>query len=128
MGVIAQEVQRLFPELIEVQPNGKLMVDYDGLVPPLMTAVGELETRMAEIEVQRGIARRLGDTAGSEVRTSLDPDEIGKIYPELVITNEEGEREVAYEGFVGLLIEAVRELDQRLTGIEESEGESSGGE
>ncbi len=61
---------------------------------------------------------RVSRVAGDELRTELDPDVIEKMFPQLVITNEEGEREVAYEGLVGLLIEAVKELDTRVSEVE----------
>ena len=41
------------------------------------------------------------------------------VFPELVVTDEDGERTVAYEGLVGLLIEAVRELDGRVRALEQ---------
>jgi hypothetical protein len=62
----------------------------------------------------------VGKVAGTELRTELDPDEVARVFPQLVLTNEEGEREVAYEGLVGLLIEAIRELDTRVVALERS--------
>jgi len=53
------------------------------------------------------------------IAIELDPDQVAKVFPGLVVTNEEGEREVAYEGLVGLLIEAVRELDGRVSALEQ---------
>ena len=56
--------------------------------------------------------------AAEGVRTTLDPDEVEKLFPQLVGTDEEGERVVFYEGLVGLLIEAVKELDSRVAALE----------
>ena len=140
MGVIAQEVEAVFPELIEPNEDGIRQVEYDGLVPPLLLAVTELDSRLRAIEnaseegsdvvgdegASKGEAiERVSRVAGTEVRTELDPDEVEKVFPQLVIMNEEGEREVAYEGLVGLLIEAVRELDSRLARLERG-GEDTG--
>jgi hypothetical protein len=124
LGVLAQEVEAVFPELIEHGPDGFLKVEYDGLVPPLMLAVGELNARLEKLAqrersgVSDELPERLAAATQGEVRTELDPDQVEKVFPELVVTDEDGERVVAYEGLVGLLIEAVRELDGRVTAIE----------
>jgi hypothetical protein len=130
MGVIAQEVEAVFPELIEPNEQGIRQVEYDGLVPPLLLAVTELEQRVRAIEGRSGLemtesnettpVEAVGKVAGTEVRTELDPDQVERVFPQLVLTNDEGEREVAYEGLVGLLIEAVRELDSRVAALEPS--------
>ena len=49
-GVIAQEVQAVFPELVTSTPEGHLQVDYDGLVPPLIEAIQELDARLRAVE------------------------------------------------------------------------------
>ena len=129
MGVIAQEVEAVFPDLIEPNEEGVKQVEYDGLVPPLLLAVTELDQRLRTIERRSGSmteseertsVEAVGKVAGTEVRTELDPDQVEKVFPQLVLSNEEGEREVAYEGLVGLLIEAVRELDSRVAALERS--------
>lgn len=125
LGVLAQEVEAEFPELIEHGPDGFLKVEYDGLVPPLMLAVGELNARLEKLAqrersgVSDELPERLAAATEGEVRTELDPDQVEKVFPDLVVTNEDGEREVAYEGLVGLLIEAVRELDGRVSALEQ---------
>jgi hypothetical protein len=48
LGVISQEVQKIFPELVEERDNGMLTVSYNGLIPLLIEAVKELKT---EIEI-----------------------------------------------------------------------------
>lgn len=54
------------------------------------------------------------------MKTELDPDRIEKVYPDLVYTDEAGGRAVAYHGLVGPLVVSVKELDGRLTELEES--------
>jgi hypothetical protein len=49
-GVIAQEVQAAFPELVERAENGYLMVDYGGLAERLAEAATELDRRIAGTE------------------------------------------------------------------------------
>jgi hypothetical protein len=42
-GVIAQEVQKEFPEMVEMQENGYLAVDYKQLIPVMIEAIKELK-------------------------------------------------------------------------------------
>jgi hypothetical protein len=50
-GVIAQQVQKVLPEIISVRDNGYLAVAYEKLVPLLIEAIKELT---AEVEVLKG--------------------------------------------------------------------------
>lgn len=50
MGVIAQEVERVFPELVTTDEHGRKRVDYIGLVAPLIEAVKELDERVRALE------------------------------------------------------------------------------
>lgn len=43
-GLIAQEVEKVMPEAVEVNGNGHMSVDYDQIVGPLIEAVKELKT------------------------------------------------------------------------------------
>jgi hypothetical protein len=54
MGVIAQEVQAVFPELVTTTAEGHLQVDYDGLIPPLVEAIHELDARLRAVEERLG--------------------------------------------------------------------------
>lgn len=45
-GVIAQEVQKEFPEMVERQENGYLAVDYRQLIPVMIEAIKELKTEI----------------------------------------------------------------------------------
>lgn len=57
MGVIAQDVQAVFPDLVaEVEP-GVIGVDYAGLIAPVIEAVKELDARLARIEAHLGTSR-----------------------------------------------------------------------
>jgi hypothetical protein len=129
MGVIAQEVEAVFRELV-VTEGGVKRVRYLGLVPPLMAAVGELDARIASLarnsrtderltsQTPEPAAPRLAAATGGTARTELDPDAVARVFPELVVTNDRGDRVVAYEGLIGQLIEAVKELDARLSALE----------
>jgi hypothetical protein len=50
LGVIAQEVQSVFPEVVIERENGYLAVDYEKLVPVLIEAIKELSTKITELE------------------------------------------------------------------------------
>ena len=51
LGVIAQEVQRVLPELVvgDAEPDAMLGVEYDGLIPVLIEGVKELRRQVAEL-------------------------------------------------------------------------------
>ena len=48
IGVLAQEVQAVFPELVTEGVDGILSVNYQGLVPVLINAINEQEVKMSE--------------------------------------------------------------------------------
>ena len=50
MGVIAQEVERVFPDLVETDEQGLKKVNYEGLIAPLIEAVKELDARLRALE------------------------------------------------------------------------------
>ena len=49
IGVIAQDVQKVYPELVH-EKDGLLTVDYEKLVAPLIEAVRELDERVKALE------------------------------------------------------------------------------
>ena len=50
MGVIAQELEQVFPELVQTGEDGIKRVNYLGLIAPLIEAVKELDARVAALE------------------------------------------------------------------------------
>jgi hypothetical protein len=50
LGVVAQEVEKVFPELVDTDPEGVKSVDVLGLIPVLIEAVKELKERDDELE------------------------------------------------------------------------------
>lgn len=50
LGVIAQEVQAVFPEAVVARPDGTLTVRYHYLIPVLIEAVKELSVRLRRVE------------------------------------------------------------------------------
>jgi hypothetical protein len=52
MGVIAQDVERVFPELVTTDAQGHKRVNYVGLIGPLIEALKELDQRLQRVEGQ----------------------------------------------------------------------------
>jgi len=58
MGVLAQELERVFPELVETGADGIKRVNYFGLIGPLIEAVKELDERVRALEAEGETTRR----------------------------------------------------------------------
>ena len=54
LGVIAQDVERVFPQLVETGEDGIKRVHYFGLIGPLIEAVRELDSRIGALERKLG--------------------------------------------------------------------------
>jgi hypothetical protein len=51
IGLIAQEVQEHFPELVDTDPKtDNLILDYTGLIPVLLGAIKELKNKVEDLE------------------------------------------------------------------------------
>lgn len=51
-GVIAQDVQSVFPTAVRVKPNGKLAVDYEKLAALAFAAIRELNLEMQDLKAK----------------------------------------------------------------------------
>jgi hypothetical protein len=51
-GVIAQDVQRVFPQAIRIRPDGSLAVDYEKLATLSFGAIGQLLARVEALEAK----------------------------------------------------------------------------
>lgn len=107
-GVIAQEVQAVFPELVEPGPHGYLTVDYRGLAEKIGAAVIELGDRVDQLESHES---RLSD---ADAKRSLDPVD-GALAR---LSAGEGLERADYTALVGALVEVVKELDARIRALE----------
>jgi Chaperone of endosialidase len=96
-GVIAQEVQVVFPELVKRAPTGYLRVNYRGLAAKIGEAMIELRDRIARIEA-----------------SDVDPveDALARL------DAGEGLERADYTALVGALVEAAKDLDARLLALE----------
>jgi len=100
-GVIAQDVQKVFPDLVENDPaRGHLRVDYAGLIAPLVEAVKELDDRLQEVE---GAAASGG---------SADKDSVAQL---------------DYAALLDPLIDAVKDLDDRVRAVKSGSPEEAAG-
>jgi hypothetical protein len=50
IGVLAQEIQEVFPELVTKDDNEMLAVNYQGLVPVLINALKEQDEKISRLE------------------------------------------------------------------------------
>jgi hypothetical protein len=68
MGVIAQEVEKVFPDLVTTDEQGRKKVEYEGLIAPLIEAVKELDGRVRILEARMAAleAREEGSAPGHE--------------------------------------------------------------
>ena len=57
LGVIAQEVEEVFPELVHMSPDGYKTVNYLGLIAPLIEALKELDARVDALESKSDVTR-----------------------------------------------------------------------
>jgi hypothetical protein len=109
-GVIAQEVQAVFPDLVVEHRSGYLMVDYVGLARVLAEAVEELRDRTKELET-------LSAPSLSDQRAKAETDPLADALKHLSeaagsLTNDD------VQALVGALVEAVKLLDARISEIE----------
>ena len=52
MGVLAQEVEKVFPESVSTGPDGMKSVAYLELIPPLIEAAKELKARNERLQAE----------------------------------------------------------------------------
>ena len=52
IGVLAQEIKEVFPELVSEDDNEMLAVNYQGLVPVLINALKEQDAKLNEQETK----------------------------------------------------------------------------
>ena len=58
MGVIAQEVESVWPDLVTTGEDGIKRVEYNGLIAPLIEAVKELDDRVRAVEARLDAEKR----------------------------------------------------------------------
>lgn len=114
-GVIAQEVEAVFPELVEAGQDGYLRVHYKGLAAKLAEAVVELASRLERLE-----GRSLADPRVSDADAKRQLGPVDSALARLRSGEELGRAD--YTALVGALVEATKELDSRLASLERRAG------
>lgn len=51
-GFIAQEVKEIYPELVHTDKDGYMYIDYIGMIPLLVNAIGELNAQIEELKTE----------------------------------------------------------------------------
>ena len=59
IGVLAQEIKEVFPELVSEDDNEMLAVNYQGLVPVLINALKEQQNEIDRLKEQEKRIKRL---------------------------------------------------------------------
>lgn len=49
-GFLAQEVKEIYPELVHTDKDGYMYIDYIGMIPLLVNAIGELNAQISELK------------------------------------------------------------------------------
>ncbi len=73
-GFIAQEVKKLFPELVDENEEGLLSINYTGLIPVLVEAIKDLQERVEKLEqansgilLKRGVSSDYSDNRVGDI-------------------------------------------------------------
>ena len=59
IGFIAQDVKKVFPELVSTRPDGYLGVQYSRFVPLLVETIKEIDDRLRKVEEENQTLRRM---------------------------------------------------------------------
>ena len=78
VGVIAQDVQKVYPQLVSTEANGTLGVNYAGLVAPLIEAVKELKADNENLRAQLKAANDNQAAAIEELRREINALKVGR--------------------------------------------------
>jgi fibronectin-binding autotransporter adhesin len=69
IGVIAQEVKNVFPQLVSSDPSGALSVNYAGLVAPLIEAVKEMKADNDNLRTELKSSEAANDNEAAKIKT-----------------------------------------------------------
>lgn len=71
-GFIAQDVRKLFPELVQEDSDGTLALNYTGLIPVLLEAIKDLQSRVEVLEGQTKSIDQISAIRSSEYTANED--------------------------------------------------------
>ncbi len=104
MGVIAQDVQKVFPEAVSQSDQGLLSVAYSKLIAPIIEAIRELNSRLQKTE--KTLQLEVSELKASQQLNATQKDaEIQKLKKDLEQKNEK----------INLLLERIEIIEKRLS-------------
>ena len=68
-GVIAQEVEKVFPNLVLDRPDGYFAVEYQGLIPILLEAIKEQQVIIDDIKKELSEQQQINNDQESRITT-----------------------------------------------------------
>ena len=74
IGVLAQDIQKVFPELVSTDDRDMLAVNYQGLVPVLINALKEQDAKMKEQDAKMKEQDAKMDVQQSEIDRLKEQD------------------------------------------------------
>jgi hypothetical protein len=70
-GFLAQEVKEIYPELVHTDKDGYMYIDYIGMIPLLVNAIGELNAQIEELKTENS---QLNQAVINAQQPSVDSD------------------------------------------------------
>lgn len=59
LGLIAQDVSAIFPDLVDATSDGRLGLNYTGFIAPLIESVKELDAQNDDLKAENAELRRM---------------------------------------------------------------------
>ncbi len=109
-------------EKMSLAYNGNLTISgsnyFTGSDARLKTNVQPITSALDAVLALRGVTfNRISDES-QQTHIGLIAQEVEQVLPEVVFTDHEGYKSVAYANIVGVLVEAIRELEARVAALE----------
>lgn len=80
LGVIAQEVEKISPELVRMMPDGTLAVEYNGIIALLIEAIKEQQIMIETISSRQGSLLNMNTDDGLKMTTNDESNTISENY------------------------------------------------
>lgn len=77
-GFIAQEVKEIYPELVKTDHEGYMYIDYIGMIPLLVNAIGELNAQIEELKTENSQLNQAVINAQSPAIGNTQPSQIAE--------------------------------------------------
>ena len=77
-GFLAQEVKEIYPELVHTDKDGYMYIDYIGMIPLLVNAIGELNAQIEELKTENSQLNQAVINAQSPAIGNTPPSQIAE--------------------------------------------------